>query len=714
MDKYNNFSKDDFIREIDRLNHQIDAITKVNPDESLLLKNMISLRQSITDVLTILINTDSQIVDEALLRILDFFHADRVYIAIYDELDQMIDFTHEVTTEGITSKREELLRRIPIKDFPWWTKNVIEKEELIVDDVNAMPKEAAIEKKILEAQDIKSLLIMPVYRDQKVIGFIGLDSVKKKHHWTILEKENLKIHSDIISIAVEHERTRFIMDNSSEMLLKSEAKFRLIFEKLSSGLELYNEKGDLLDTNEADKIIFGMEKKQLQNINLFKNPHLQPNYAALLKKGESVTLSIDYDFGVINDKGYYKTTIEDGIKHLEIQILPIKDAQEKIYGYICMVSDKTDNFHKREELEYNLTKLKAAVSTGNSFVWEYDITTDKFSIDKRLSDSETDSPNIKLIKQNAFSNLKDCLNRIHPDDMNGVYDKIMRLLNGEIDNYVSTYRINIQEKTFWLTSDVRAFSFNSDGTPNKIISYTTDVTEYRENENELVRVKEADKLKSAFLASMSHEIRTPLNAIIGFVDIVSETSDPSERNEYLSIIHKNTNLLLHLIDDILDFSKIEAGTFKYRNSKTDIKEICGEIYTSNYSKMQPGIKLLYNQDSPSIIIETDPSRVLQVISNFINNAVKFTSEGSITIKYEQRDNNLWVAVKDTGIGINGKDQERIFERFVKLNDFKQGTGLGLAISKTIIEDLGGQIGVDSKLGEGSTFWFTLPLNKNKK
>jgi signal transduction histidine kinase/PAS domain-containing protein len=577
-----------------------------------------------------------------------------------------------------------------------------------------LPKEAALEKTILEAQDIKSLMIMPVYRNQKVVGFIGLDSVKKKRHWTVLEIENLKIHADIISIAVEHERTRFIVDNSSEMLLKSEAKFRLIFEKLSSGLELYNEQGELLDLNDADKKIFGMESDHQGKIDLFKNPHLPPIYAALLKKGKSININVDYDFGIINDKHYYKTTIEDGIKHLNVQVLPIKDAKDKIFGYIGMISDETDNYHKREELEFNLTKLKAAVSTGNSFIWEYDISTDRFSIDQRLSNNETDSPNIRFIKENAFVDLKDCLNRIHSDDMNGVYDKVTRLISGEIDNYVATYRITIQEKTFWLTSDVRAYSFNSDGTPNKIISYTTDVTEYRENENELVRVKEADKLKSAFLASMSHEIRTPLNAIVGFVDIVSETTDASEKEEYLSIIHKNTDLLLHLIDDILDFSKIEAGTFNYRNSKTDIKEICGELYTINCTKMQPGIKLLYDQDSPSIIIETDASRISQVISNFINNAIKFTTKGSITIEYEKRDENLWVAVKDTGIGIDEKDREKIFERFVKLNDFKQGTGLGLAISKTIIEDLGGQIGVDSKLGEGSTFWFTLPLNKNKK
>lgn len=222
-------------------------------------------------------------------------------------------------------------------------------------------------------------------------------------------------------------------------------------------------------------------------------------------------------------------------------------------------------------------------------------------------------------------------------------------------------------------------------------------------------MKEADKLKSAFLANMSHEIRTPLNAIVGFSDLVAETDDPEDRATYLDIIHKNNDLLLNLIEDILDFSKIESGMLKYNISDTSIKELCMEAYLAGSLKVKPEVQLIFDNSLPTVIISTDPQRVTQVITNFVNNAIKFTSEGSITISYELEKDNVKVSVKDTGIGISENDRARVFERFIKINEFHQGTGLGLTISKTIIEYLGGTIGVDSEKGKGSTFWFTLPL-----
>lgn len=132
---------------------------------------------------------------------------------------------------------------------------------------------------------------------------------------------------------------------------------------------------------------------------------------------------------------------------------------------------------------------------------------------------------------------------------------------------------------------------------------------------------------------------------------------------------------------------------------------------SNKIKMKPEVKLIYDTGLPPIILNTDPQRIMQVIGNFINNAIKFTEEGYIMMDYHEKDDMLWMGITDTGIGIAEEDQKRIFQRFVKINDFAQGTGLGLAICKTIIETLGGQIGVESEKGKGSTFWFTLPIMK---
>ena len=316
-------------------------------------------------------------------------------------------------------------------------------------------------------------------------------------------------------------------------------------------------------------------------------------------------------------------------------------------------------------------------------------------MDFSLNDDVENSLFLTYLKQDRFGCMADFIETLHPDDQYKVYNRqFKRLLTGEIDKYVSVYRRIFDGKVYWLNSNVRAYRYTEDGKPSKIISYTSNITDQREIELELLKVKEADKLKSAFLANMSHEIRTPLNAIVGFSDLVAEADDPEEQATYLDIIHKNNDLLLNLIGDILDFSKIESGMLKYNIEDVSIRDLCTEVYMGGTLKVKPGVKLLYDRNSPQVIVRTDPQRITQVVTNFLNNAIKFTEEGSITIYYETAEDTLKVSVKDTGIGISEENRPRVFERFIKNNDFNQGTGLGLTISKTIIEYLGGTIGVD--------------------
>lgn len=240
-----------------------------------------------------------------------------------------------------------------------------------------------------------------------------------------------------------------------------------------------------------------------------------------------------------------------------------------------------------------------------------------------------------------------------------------------------------------------------------------DVTEQRQNELDLIKAQEADKMKNAFIANMSHEIRTPLNAIVGFSRLITETDNASEQQEYLTIIENNSDLLLQLINDILDFAKIESGNLNYNISCIDLKDICHEVYISQSLKMTSDVALLYNGDMlPSVKLQTDAQRLEQVLLNLLSNAIKCTNQGFVSLSYELEDDFVRVSVTDTGIGIAENKIESVFKRFVKLDEFRQGTGLGLSICKMIIEKLGGEIGVTSKLGKGSTFWFTLPLNSS--
>lgn len=258
---------------------------------------------------------------------------------------------------------------------------------------------------------------------------------------------------------------------------------------------------------------------------------------------------------------------------------------------------------------------------------------------------------------------------------------------------------------------IRLLITNPDpGASPLLLAMLWDITEQRQNELDLIKAQEADKMKNAFIANMSHEIRTPLNAIVGFSRLINETDNASEQQEYLTIINNNSDLLLQLINDILDFAKIESGTLNYNLSWVDLKDVCQEVYISQSLKMTSDVALLYNGDMlPSVRLRTDTQRIEQVLLNLLSNAIKCTNQGFVSLSYEVEGDFVRVSVTDTGIGIDKEKQASVFERFVKLDDFRQGTGLGLSICKMIIEKLGGEIGLRSELGKGSTFWFTLPL-----
>ena len=249
---------------------------------------------------------------------------------------------------------------------------------------------------------------------------------------------------------------------------------------------------------------------------------------------------------------------------------------------------------------------------------------------------------------------------------------------------------------------------------DKVLLTVSDITKQKKIQEELEKAKRTAELageqKTAFLANMSHEIRTPLNAIVGFAGLLP-TATEEERNSYIEIIKGNTGMLLQLVNDILDMSKIEAGTLEFIYTDVDVNRVMRElegIFRLRLEEADSPVKIHFEPKLPVCFIHTEKNRLSQVISNFLSNALKYTSQGSITLGYELRDNGMYFFVSDTGTGIPADKKDKVFERFTKLDAKRQGTGLGLSISQTIIKKLGGTIGVTSELGKGSTFWFTLP------
>lgn len=352
-----------------------------------------------------------------------------------------------------------------------------------------------------------------------------------------------------------------------------------------------------------------------------------------------------------------------------------------------------------EMLEETHKRLTLSMDGGRISLWN--IQGDNIEFDENYT-------RLVGMKQRIFVRT-DFLKYAYPDDvflLNSLYET----LHQSTDMQVRRVRFSFGEEDYrWY--ELRCRSLKDAEGRIMLAGIMQDIQIQVEREEQLIQAKqmaENAELKQSFLNNMSHEIRTPLNAIIGFSDLLVEAENLEERKEYVKIVRNNNELLLQLITDILDLSKIEAGTFEFSCGDVDVNLLCEDIVCCMQMKVHEEVELLFDSHLPQCHIISDRNRLHQVILNFVNNAIKFTSQGSIRVGYQVKGEELEVYVQDTGVGIDEEQQLHIFERFVKLNSFVPGTGLGLSICQSIIEQLGGRIGVDSELGKGSRFWFRLP------
>lgn len=292
------------------------------------------------------------------------------------------------------------------------------------------------------------------------------------------------------------------------------------------------------------------------------------------------------------------------------------------------------------------------------------------------------------------------------------------LCEGRTSYYHQQYRVksaNVKGLTYWEESYATIADRDVDGNPIKIVGTTMRIDDRKELEAALIaarnKAEESERLKTAFLANMGHEIRTPLNAIVGFADLLPVVENEEDRNQLIREIQNNNQKLLRIIDGLVSMSKIEAEARNLVKSQTNLVSVLQEL-AQNYAQVVDNQTVVLATQFPytELMMTTDVAKLRELVDQLMQNAVKFTLKGSITLGFDLVDgDHVRIWVKDTGKGIADADKERIFERFVKVDEYIPGTGLGLSVAKSHAASLGGTIGVDSRLGEGSTFWVVLPL-----
>lgn len=643
-------------------------------------------------------------IQNSLEQLARFVRVDRAYVFEYLFEENVTNNTFEWCNEGISPEIENL-QNIPLEELPLWVETHKKGQDMHVPDVSKLEAGSYL-RDLLEGQDIKSLLTIPLMDKEICLGFVGFDSVKKVQVYSDKERRLLTLFADMLvniqlrsSAQKELEFTKRVLETTGSV-----AKV--------GGWEFNFETKKYVLTNVA-KTILGMDMdapvKISQIIGYFKvgdnRNQLQSGIDTAVEKG----VPFDLQLQIINSKGDVIWTRVIGQPEM------FEGQCVRLFGTLQDINDQ-----KITELELTSTRkqLESVFQEMQDVVWSIQLPQLKLDFitpsAKLLYGLDTTSINADPASLNKL---------IHPEDSH-----ILKELEDSIlkkKDFKGEYRIITPEgQVKWLLSKTKVILDPSSGEQVRIDGYITDITSMKEIQQEYEEAKhnaeKANKAKSEFLANMSHEIRTPLNGVIGFTDLLVNTHLNPIQKQYAENANSSAHALMNIINDILDFSKIEAGKLEIDEVETDIinlLEQTADIVKYNVSKK--GLELLLNiqPDAPRYI-KVDPVRLKQILVNLLSNAMKFTDKGEIELSFGYDIHNgtketgeFTFAVRDTGIGISKEEQGKIGKAFSQADSSTSrkygGTGLGLVISNTLAEKMGGEIKLQSEKDKGSTFSFKL-------
>lgn len=570
------------------------------------------------------------------------------------------------------------------------------------------------EYEVLSRQGIKALMATPLVVNDHVYGFMGVDLVDGSASWSDEDYRWLSSLANVISICLELRRAKEKVIFEQAALARSERLFKNIFANIPAGVEIYDKEGNLVDLNERDMDILGIsDKSEVIGLNFFENPNVDAQILESIRKSSITDFRARYSFECARHTGYYRP-LKAGVIELYTKVRKLYDNHGNLTGYILINMDNTER----------IDALKRISDFENLFLLISDYAKVGYAklnlLNRQGYAIKQWFKNMGEDENTPLSDVVGVYSKMHPDDRSRMLAFFEEAKKGKAKAFKGEMRIlrpGTKNEWNWVRTNVVLNLYEPEKGQVELIGVNYDITALKETEAKLIEAKEkaeeSDRLKSAFLANMSHEIRTPLNAIVGFSDLLSDTSGFTEEEigQFIATINKNCGLLLALINDILDLSRIESGTMEFMFANHNLPLLLKTVHDSQQLNMPPRVELLLRMpDNEKKYLVTDNVRLQQVVNNLINNAAKFTTYGSITFGYEEDEDPEYtrIFVEDTGVGISEEGIRHIFERFYKVDNFTQGAGLGLSICQTIVERLRGTIFVTSEVGRGTRFTVRIP------
>lgn len=637
---------------------------------------------------------NSSNIDNSIISVFEklcaYVEASRVYLFMIDAKNETMSNTHEWCAEGVSAEKDEL-QDLPLSIFPWWMDKLYKKEIINISDVSQMPPEAKAEQEILESQDIKSLLVLPVYSESKLIGFVGFDNVMSNSFWSEEDSQMLYLLADILSNAI-------IRKLNEEELTNSYTNLRNYFDLNSDFVVVLNDQAEIVKVNQQVIDKLGYEEDDIIGKSVLLLHPSEANKDAATVIEEMLNNDRKTSPLPIMAKNGKRILVETTAKK------GFWDGKPAVFGISKDISELKLSEEKFSKIFHNSPEITGlsnldtgkCIEVNSAFYSKLGFTTDE------------------VIGKQAYTLLK-------------------------MENHIEN-KIEAELKEKGTVQNIETVIYTKSGKPLNVLlscsiiqildnkyklTIASDITESVKNKRELIQAKEkaeeSDRLKLAFLATMSHELRTPLNHVIGFSDMIPDMTNDETISEFSKLINQSGSSLLNIIEDIFDLAMVEQSTIKIRQQEVFIRDIYLELKNQLQeivleSDKNDSIQLDYKLDSilGTKKIVTDKPKVMQVMTNIIKNAVKYTHKGKIALSLTLEENSyLSLNIKDTGIGIPEEKLGIIFDFFRQVDDSHTreygGVGIGLAISQKIAIAMGGEIKVKSEPNVGSEFSYSFPI-----